>query len=243
MLPPFSPDSKDPLSIVPDVRFVCSFFAMDVRREWEVGKTAAASNREATHDGKNSNTDGEERDAKRKRTDHPRDSRPGLEINSGDGDVASDVQRKKRKECDSVTEGLDSIEKEWGIQSSTRGNEGISSSGGTAEGEDAGQSSCDPSEYSAELWRKYDEHCAFVEANPECYILKLTLEEFVGQTDADESEFGPEDTLETIWEEIIHAPIPFEERIRIWKQRHNRFVEVEWKKKKREDEGERSRHC
>ena len=72
-------------------------------------------------------------------------------------------------------------------------------------------------------------------------MLKLSLEEFIGQTDADEAEFGPSDTLESIWLDIIHAPLPFEERIRLWKQRHNRFVEVEWKKTQREEEAARNK--
>lgn len=221
---------------------------MDVQKEWEVGKTDAECDSKALDDGKSSSSDLQERESKRKERESKRkdrgelcENRSGLRIRcEGDNDVY-DARMGQGDQGRGVREGLEGHHYDSDMSITPKdsmGNYGIKVS--TSE-DDGGQSSCDPLEYISEVWRKYDEHCAFVEANPECLVLKLTLEEFVGQTDADESEFGPGDTLETIWEEIIRAPLPFEERIRLWKQRHNRFVEVEWMKKKREEEAERNR--
>ncbi|KAG0593696.1 hypothetical protein M758_UG011500 [Ceratodon purpureus] len=110
--------------------------------------------------------------------------------------------------------GLNGNEMESGLSITARESSVISGKGVTTRDEVGAESSCDPLEVTAELWKKYDEHCAFVKANPDCDVLKLSLEEFVGQTDADESEFGPKDTLETIWLDIIHnQEYPFEKRI------------------------------
>ncbi|KAG0594338.1 hypothetical protein M758_UG068300 [Ceratodon purpureus] len=222
---------------------------MDVHKEREVGKTAAEVDSNALDAGKSSSSEVEDRDAKidagksnssevenrnakRKNTEVPREYCPVHKCRCEDFCTVSGCHRKKGDDCQGPWKGFEGSEKESDMGITPRENSENSGRIITTGEKDGAQSSCDPLEYISEVWRKYEEHCQFVEANPECYALKLTLEEFVGQTDADESEFGPTDTLETNWEEIIHATLPFEERIRLWKQPHNRFVQVEWRKKK-----------
>ena len=214
---------------------------MDIRRERETGKSVTKKDSNALDKGKSSGTELEEIDAKRKRTgelgeDHRNQKRRC--------DDFSDIYVPQTSAGDEVLErllGLKGNLMESGLSVTERESSVISGKGVTTGDEVGAESSCDPLEVIAELWKKYDEHCAFVEANPDCEVLKLSLEEFVGQTDADESEFDHKDTLETIWLDIIHnQEYTFEERIKLWKQRHNRFVQVQWLKRKKEEEADRN---
>ena len=214
---------------------------MNDHSKWDRGKSVAEADRNVVDAGKSNNTEVQEIEGTRSSTEELQDYRHRqkrrcvyVNDDSVSGKSLGDEDPEPRK-------GLECKEMESDTVITRGENSGITGSEVKPGEENDDKSCCDPLEYISEVWSKYEEHCAFVEANPDCYILKLSLEEFIGQTDADENEFGPSDTLETIWLDIIHAPLPFEERIRLWKQRHNRFVEVEWKKKKREEEAERPR--
>ena len=75
-------------------------------------------------------------------------------------------------------------------------------------------------------------HCEDVDANPDSDMIKLTWEEFQCQTEAKENDFGPCEDLETIWDEHCDMPYPVEDSIKMWRLKHNRYVEVQRKKKR-----------
>ena len=89
--------------------------------------------------------------------------------------------------------------------------------------------------------KKYLKHCEEVDANPELGLYKLTSEEFMCQTEAHESEFGPSENLETIRDECFDQAWPWEDRMKMYKLTHNRYIEVQRMKKMKTQDGDSSK--
>ena len=88
-------------------------------------------------------------------------------------------------------------------------------------------------EVDSEIARKYAEHCADVDNDPHTDLIKLTMEEFMCQSEVNEAEFGPSEDLRTICIDAVNSPYSKEEQEKLWKLRHNRFVEVRRRKEQR----------
>ena len=84
------------------------------------------------------------------------------------------------------------------------------------------------------IYKKYEEYCAIADADPSFQGYKLDYEEFQGQRMITEEEFGPEDTLDSIWEEAMDLPWPKKIQMREWRLRANRFLEVNRRKRERD---------
>ena len=91
--------------------------------------------------------------------------------------------------------------------------------------------------HDSETLKKYADHCAAVDSDPDTQLMKLSFEEFLCQSAVDENEFGPSEDYNSILVDALNSRLPEEEQLKHWKLRHNRFVEVlKMKQKKKEEE-------
>ena len=90
-------------------------------------------------------------------------------------------------------------------------------------------------EIDSEVARKYAEHCADVHNDPDTDLIKLTMEEFLCQSELNEDEFGPSEDLRSIFINSLNSSYSNEEQRKLWKLRHNRFVEVQRRKQQRDE--------
>lgn len=97
----------------------------------------------------------------------------------------------------------------------------------------------DPEEItrSNEIFREkraaYKEYVTFLDSDSEHAYLRLSFQEFMHMGDVDEAEFGPEDSLDTIYREFMDLPYPKKECQKLCLFKSNRFVLVQRKKQQR----------
>ena len=87
-------------------------------------------------------------------------------------------------------------------------------------------------EINSEIAGKYAEHCADVYNDPDTDMIKLTMEEFMCQSEVNEAEFCPSEDLRSICIDSLNSPYSIEEQKKLWKLQHNRFVEVQRRKQR-----------
>ena len=81
--------------------------------------------------------------------------------------------------------------------------------------------------------RQYEEYCAMADADPSFHGYKLEYAEFRCQRSIREDEFGPNDSLDSIWGDAMDSPWPKNIQMREWRLRANRFLEVNRLKRNR----------
>ncbi|KAG0573372.1 hypothetical protein KC19_VG172700 [Ceratodon purpureus] len=129
---------------------------MDVHKDMEVGKTGEEFDSDAVDAEKSKTSELEDRDAKRKNTVEPGDHCPVHKRVCADFGNVSIPRGKKNDDRHDLWEEVEVNEKEIGMCSTQMENIGITGREVTTGEKDEAESSCDPLEYIAEVWRKYD---------------------------------------------------------------------------------------
>ena len=87
------------------------------------------------------------------------------------------------------------------------------------------------------IHKQYEDYCAIADADPSFHGYKLEYDEFRCQRAIREDEFGPNDSLDSIWGDAMDSPLPPKIQMREWRLCANRFLEVQRIQKKKLESG------
>ena len=80
--------------------------------------------------------------------------------------------------------------------------------------------------YLTDRQRKYIEHCADIDPDSELADMKLSWAEFCCQKPISEDEFGPEDTIKTVFDDKLHTQWQSKQEETEWRLQVHRLHEV-----------------
>ena len=79
--------------------------------------------------------------------------------------------------------------------------------------------------------KEYQDHLRTVEETREIPYSKLSFDEFLCQKPTDDAEFGPDESLDSIYDECMNRPYNWKTNMLEYRLRSNRYLEVKAKKK------------
>ena len=132
---------------------------------------------------------------------------------SSEGDICSSTALKHKREC---PETLESGE--------------LLMSGSYSRGKDGSNSESQNFDV-LEKQREYEAHLRSVVEETEIPYSRLSWDEFLCQKPTDDSEFGPNDNLDSIYAECMSLPMNWKKCMLEYRLKSNRYLEVKAKKK------------